>query len=113
QTKIAEMIKVDHHHAQFVGCTQMQQTSIPHSITIDELHQKLATLKKATYITVYAILAIISGILLLVIAVLLLDQKETLVNVIKENNLVVKHLNHVRAKLVGLYFDGALHDRNC
>ncbi|CAG8684900.1 10007_t:CDS:2, partial [Scutellospora calospora] len=55
---------------------------------------------------------IILGIPPLVIAVLLLDQKETLVNIIEENNLVVKYLNHVRAKLVRLYFDSAPHNWN-
>ncbi|CAG8782688.1 15809_t:CDS:2, partial [Dentiscutata erythropus] len=68
QTKIAEMIEVDRCHARFVGCVQMQQTSIPYSMTIDELQQKLKTLKKATYITVFAILAVIPGIPPLVIA---------------------------------------------
>ena len=31
---------------------------------------------------------------------------------IQENNLVVKHLNRAGVKLIGLYFDGASHDRN-
>ncbi|CAG8480609.1 7903_t:CDS:2, partial [Scutellospora calospora] len=39
QTKIEEMIEVDHHHTRFVGCIQTQQTSISYSMTIDELHQ--------------------------------------------------------------------------
>ncbi|CAG8852636.1 8953_t:CDS:1, partial [Gigaspora margarita] len=112
QTKIAEMIEVDRRRARFVGCVQMQQTSIPYSMSIDELQQKLKTLKKATYITVFAISAVIPGIPPLVIAVLPSDQKETLANIIEENNLVVKHLNCANAKLVGLYFDGAPHDRN-
>ncbi|CAG8719310.1 4832_t:CDS:2, partial [Dentiscutata heterogama] len=87
-------------------------TSIPYLITIDKLHQKLVTLKKATYITVYTISAIIPGILPLVIAVLSSNQKETLVNIIEENNLIVKYLNHAGAKLVELYFDSAPYDRN-
>ncbi|CAG8790315.1 28420_t:CDS:1, partial [Racocetra persica] len=105
QTKIAEMIKVDRRHARFVGYIQMQQTSILYSMTIDELQQKLKTLKKATYIIVFAILAVIPGISPLIITILPSDQKKTLPNIIKQNNLVVKYLNCVDAKLVGLYFD--------
>ncbi|CAG8843708.1 20737_t:CDS:2, partial [Gigaspora margarita] len=56
--------------------------------------------------------SVIPGIPPLVITALLSDQKETLANIIEENNLVVKHLNCTNAKLVGLYFDGAPHDRN-
>ncbi|CAG8693644.1 16436_t:CDS:1, partial [Dentiscutata heterogama] len=57
QTKIAEMIEVDRHQNRFVRYIQIQQTSISHSITIDKLQQKLIILKKATYITVFAISA--------------------------------------------------------
>ena len=112
QTKIAEMIEVDRRRARFVGCVQMQQTSIPQVMTIEELQQKLIALKKATYITVFAISAVIPGIPPLVIAVLPSDQKETSTSVFQENNLVIKHLNRAGAKLIGLYFDGASHDRN-
>src|SRR5688572_29154618 len=69
-------------------------------------------LKKVTYIIVFVISAIIPEIPLLVIAVLPSDQKETLAVVFQENNLIVKHLNRVGAKLIGLYFDDAFHDRN-
>ncbi|GET03185.1 hypothetical protein GLOIN_2v1811542 [Rhizophagus clarus] len=112
QTKIAEIIEVDRHCAQFVGCVQMQQTSVPQVMTIEELQQKLVNLKKATYITVFAISAVIPGIPLLVIGVLPSDQKETSTSVFQENNLVIKHLNSAGVKLIGLYFDGASHDRN-
>ncbi|CAG8745326.1 17618_t:CDS:2, partial [Racocetra fulgida] len=66
----------------------------------------------STYITVFVISAVLSEIPPLVITVLLSDQKETLPKIIEENNLVVKHLNCVDAKLVRLYFDGAPHNQN-
>ncbi|GBC03316.1 hypothetical protein RclHR1_05060019 [Rhizophagus clarus] len=55
---------------------------------------------------------VIPGIPPLIIAVLPSDQKETSTNVFQENNLVIKHLNNVGAKLIGLYFDGVSHDQN-
>src|SRR2546423_4621150 len=83
QTKIAEMIEVDRHHTRFVGCVQMQQ-NLPQTMTIDELQQKLINLKKATYITVFAISAVIPEVPPLVIAVLPSDQKETSENIFQE-----------------------------
>ncbi|CAG8821617.1 39858_t:CDS:10, partial [Gigaspora margarita] len=64
------------------------------------------------FLVVLISITVISGIPPLIIAVLPSDQKETLPKIIEENNLVVKYLNCAGAKLVGLYFDGAPHDRN-
>src|SRR6266540_36210 len=107
QTKIAEMIEVDRCHSRFIGCIQMQQTSIPQIMILDELQRKLMCLKKTTYIMVFVISAVIPGIPPLVIAILPSNQKETSAVVFQENNLIVKHFNHARAKLIELYFDDA------
>ncbi|EXX61378.1 hypothetical protein RirG_171690 [Rhizophagus irregularis DAOM 197198w] len=83
QTKVAEMIEV---------CRTRQQW--------------------ATYITVFALSAVLPGILPLVLAVIPSNQKETKADAFLENNTVLKELIKLGAKPIGLYFDGAAHDRS-
>ncbi|CAB4386382.1 unnamed protein product [Rhizophagus irregularis] len=79
-------------------------------MTIEELHNKISRLKKATYITAYALTfigkACVPGIPPIVIAVNPSDKTEK-----AEINM---HDNNERIKSCGTmaYFDGAIHDRN-
>src|SRR6185369_6883617 len=95
----------------WVGCVPCSTQKVPISMSIDELQQKLSSLKKATYITVYAISAVLPGIPPMVISIVPSDQSEKKGDVFYENNTVVQHLAASDPNFVGLFFDGATHDR--
>ncbi|CAI2166583.1 1982_t:CDS:2, partial [Funneliformis geosporum] len=104
QTKVAEIIEV--------GSVPIDTSTIPYSMTAKELHTKISSFEKVTYITVFALLAIFLGILPLVLAVIPSNQKETKADAFFENNIVLKELIKSNAKPIGLYFDGVTHDRS-
>src|SRR5688572_18716239 len=80
-------------------------------MTSEELHAKILVFEKATYITVFALSAILLSILSLVLAVIPSNQKETKANTFLKNNTVLKELVKSNVKPIGLYFDGISHDR--
>ncbi|CAG8748131.1 19764_t:CDS:2, partial [Gigaspora margarita] len=55
---------------------------------------------------------VLPGIPLLVLAIIPSNQKEAKTDAFFENNTVLKELIKSNAKLIGLYFDGAAHDRS-
>ncbi|CAB4445007.1 unnamed protein product [Rhizophagus irregularis] len=112
QTKVAEMVEVCRTRQQWVGSIPIDTSIIPHVMTAEELHAKISSLEKATYITVYALSAILLGIPPLVLAVIPSNQKETKAKVFFENNKILKELVKSGAKPIGLYFDGATHNRS-
>ncbi|CAI2197857.1 3973_t:CDS:2, partial [Funneliformis geosporum] len=112
QMKVAELIEVCRHQQKWIGCVPIDNTTIPTTMTIEELHNKISNFKKATYITVYALSACIPGIPPVVIAVNPSDQTEKAEINVYDNNLIMRELNRVGAMTVGLYFDDATHDRN-
>jgi hypothetical protein len=112
QTKVAEMIEVCRTRQQWVGSVPIDTSTIPHSMTANELHAKISSFEKATYITVFALSAILPGIPPLVLAIIPSNQKETKSDAFFENNTVLKELVNSDAKPIGLYFDGAAHDRS-
>ncbi|CAG8850010.1 37214_t:CDS:1, partial [Gigaspora margarita] len=63
QTKVAELIEVCKHQQKWIGCVPIDDTTIPITMTIEELHNKISSFKKATYITVCALSACIPRIL--------------------------------------------------
>ncbi|RIB15136.1 hypothetical protein C2G38_1601885 [Gigaspora rosea] len=81
-------------------------------MTMEELHNKISSFKKATYITVYALSACIPGIPPVVIAVIPSDQKEKAELNNYNNNLIMSELYFAGAMTIGLYFDRAALDRN-
>ncbi|CAB4409103.1 unnamed protein product [Rhizophagus irregularis] len=105
------MVEVCRTRQQWVGSIPIDTSIIPHVMTAEELHAKISSLEKATYITVYALSAILPGIPPLVLAVIPSNQKETKAKVFFENNKILKELVKSGAKPIGLYFDGATHDR--
>ncbi|RIB08291.1 hypothetical protein C2G38_361024 [Gigaspora rosea] len=112
QTKVAELIEVCKHRQQWIGCVPIDDATIPTTMTIEELHNKISSFKKATYITVYALSACIPGILPVVIAIIPSDQMENIELNHYYNNLIMKKLYYAGAMTIGLYFDGASLDRN-
>ncbi len=81
-------------------------------MTIKELHNKISNFKKATYIIVYALLACISRILLIIIAIISFNQIEKVKINIHDNNLIIRELNYTDTITVGLYFDNAILNQN-
>src|SRR6266496_4127806 len=81
-------------------------------MTAEKLHAKISLFEKITYITIFALSAILLGISLLVLVVIPSNQKETKADAFFENNTVLKELIKSNAKLIGLYFDGVAHDRS-
>ncbi|UZO07154.1 uncharacterized protein OCT59_027449 [Rhizophagus irregularis] len=112
QTKVAELIEVCKQRQKWIGCVPIEDTIIPTTMTIEELHNKISNFKKATYITVYALSACIPGIPPIVIAVNPSDQTEKAEINTHDNNLIMRELNRAGAMTIGLYFDGATLDRN-
>ena len=105
------MIEVCRTRQQWVGSVPIDTSTIPCSMSVEELHAKILSFEKATYITVFALSAVLSGIPPLVLAIIPSNQKETKVNAFFENNMVLKELINSNAKPIGLYFDGAAYDR--
>ncbi|CAB4437270.1 unnamed protein product [Rhizophagus irregularis] len=112
QTKVAELIEVCEQRQKWIGCVPIEDTIIPTTMTIEELHNKISNFKKATYITVYALSACIPGIPPIVIVVNPSDQTEKAEINTHDNNLIMRELNRAGAMTIGLYFDGATLDRN-
>jgi hypothetical protein len=106
------MIEVCRTRHQWVGLVPIDTSTIPCSMSVEELHAKILSFEKATYITVFTLSAVLLGIPLLVLAVIPSNQKETKVDAFFENNMVLKELINSNAKPIGLYFDGAAHDRS-
>ncbi|RIB17834.1 hypothetical protein C2G38_2037407 [Gigaspora rosea] len=100
QTKVAELIEICKYRQKWIGST----------MTMEELHNKISSFKKATYITVYALSACIPGIPPIVIAVIPFDQKEKAELNNYNNNLIMSELYYAGAMTIGLYFDGATLD---
>ncbi|CAG8752858.1 45671_t:CDS:2, partial [Gigaspora margarita] len=46
QTKVAELIEVCKHRQKWIGCVPIDDTTIPTTITIEELHNKVSSFKK-------------------------------------------------------------------
>jgi len=93
-----------------VGSVLIDTSTIPYSMTAEKLHAKISSFEKITYITIFALSAILLGISLLVLVVIPSNQKETKADAFFENNTVLKELIKSNAKLIGLYFDRAAHD---
>ena len=106
------MIEVCRIRQQWVGSVPIDTSIIPYSMTAEELHAKISSFEKATYITVFALSAVLSGIPPLVLAVIPSNQKETKADAFIENNTVLKELIKSNAKPIGLYFDRAAYDRS-
>ncbi|CAB4444985.1 unnamed protein product [Rhizophagus irregularis] len=83
------MVEVCRTRQQWVGSIPIDTSIIPHVMTAEELHAKISSLEKATYITVYALSAILLGIPPLVLAVIPSNQKETKA---KDSTLMVLHI---------------------
>ncbi|CAG8836705.1 28229_t:CDS:2, partial [Gigaspora margarita] len=79
---------------------------------IEKLHTKISSFEKATYITVFALTAILLGIPLLVLAFIPSNQKETKANIFFKNNIVLKELIKSNAKLIELYFNKTAYDQS-
>jgi len=104
------MIEVCRIRQQWVESVPIDTSIIPYSMTAKELHAKISSFDKVTYITIFALSAVLLDILLLVLAVILSNQKETKANAFFENNTVLKELIKSNAKPISLYFDGAAYD---
>ncbi|CAG8727546.1 14906_t:CDS:2, partial [Gigaspora margarita] len=58
QTKVAELIKICKHRQKWIGCIPIDNNTIPATMIMEELYNKISSFKKkATYITVYALSA--------------------------------------------------------
>ncbi|RIB11197.1 hypothetical protein C2G38_2204104 [Gigaspora rosea] len=90
----------------------IDNNTIPATMTMEELHNKISSFKKATYITVYALSACIPGISPVVIAVIPSDQNEKAELNNYNNNLIIRELYFAGAMTIGLYFDRAALDQN-
>ncbi|CAG8729303.1 4067_t:CDS:2 [Cetraspora pellucida] len=112
QTKVAELIKVCKHQQKWIKCILINSITISTTMIFKELHNKINSFKKATYITVYALLACISEIPPVVISVIPSDQKKIIELNYYNNNLVIKGLYYASAMTIGLYFDDATLDKN-
>ncbi|CAG8795694.1 17903_t:CDS:2, partial [Gigaspora rosea] len=86
QTKVAEMIEVCRIYQRWVGSVPIDTSTITYSMTAEELHAKISSFDKATYITVFALTAVLPGIPPLVLAVIPSNQKETKADAFFENN---------------------------
>ncbi|CAI2190724.1 6412_t:CDS:2, partial [Funneliformis geosporum] len=111
QIKVAEMIEFCRTQQQWVGSVPIDNSMVPHSMTTEELHTKISSFNKATYITVFALSAILPDILPLVLAIISSNQKETKSDVFFKNNTILKELIKSNAKPIGLYFNDAAHDQ--
>src|SRR5579859_4570141 len=106
------MIEICRTRQQWVGLVSIDNSIVSHSMTVEKLHMKISSFEKVTYITIFALSAILPGIPPLVLAVILSNQKKTKADAYFENNSVLKELVKSDAKPIGLYFDGAAYDRS-
>ncbi|RIA84535.1 hypothetical protein C1645_832097 [Glomus cerebriforme] len=111
QTKVFEMIELCQKREMWMGCVPYSAQKVPTSMLIDELQQIISSLKKAIYITVYAISAVLPGIPPMVISIIPSDQSEKKNDVFYENNTIIQHLAASDSNFIGLFFNGATHDR--